>query len=287
MIQMLVGGVAAGSLYALVALGLMLTYRATRVLNFAHGEMALISTFVTFSLIARLGMSPFLAIALGLIVSVVMGIVVERVFIRPIHGEEELYTLAATIGLNTAFNSLVLIIWGAETWKFPVLFGETPISFAGLLISRNHFWLILISVTAMVLLFAFMKYTSFGTGMRAVAVDSRTAELLGVDLNKVFRVTWASSAILGSLAGIMIASIIYLNLATMESVLLKAFAVALLGGFGSLPGAVLGALLFGIAENATGAYMTDFKDVLPYFVIVAVLFIKPTGLLGGKPVEKV
>ncbi|TAK36383.1 MAG: branched-chain amino acid ABC transporter permease [Chloroflexota bacterium] len=287
MIQLLAGGISAGSLYALVALGLMLTYRSTGVLNFAHGEMALVSTFVTFTLIKTLHVPAPLAIVIALFFSVVVGILVERIFIRPVHGKEELYILAVTIGLNTAFNSLVLIIWGADTLKFPVVFGETPMDLGGLLISRNHFWLIVVSVVSMAVLFAFMKYTTFGTAMRAVATDSKAAELLGIDLTKVFRVTWAASAILGTLAGMMIASVVFLNLATMENVLMKAFAVALLGGFGSLPGAVLGGLLLGVVENLTGAYLTDFKDVVPFLVIVVVLLIKPTGLLGGKAIEKV
>jgi len=286
--QQVVSGLAAGCLYALAALGLVLIYRTMDIVNFAHGEMAMVSTFMAHTFLVRLGFSYILAAVCAIIFAFVFGMAVERIFLRPIQGGPLISLMIMTLGLFMVLNGAAGWVWGFDPVSFPRAVSGRPIWIGDLIITRDSILVLAVTIVMALALYAVLRFTMAGIAIRATSQNSRAARLMGVPVPKVYALTWGISAVLGAVAGILIAPTTFLSPSMMAEVQIKAFTAAVLGGFSSLPGAVVGGLLLGVLENLVAGYVsTELKSTFAFALIVAVLFIRPSGLLGTPPKRKV
>jgi branched-chain amino acid transport system permease protein len=283
-------GLSAGSLYALVALGIVLIYRSTRVLNFAHGDIATLSTFVAFSLLSH--RYPFaLAAAASLAVGAAVGIVFYfTVLLRAQReGVNLLGMVILTLGLALIIQGLVVYVWGAEPVALPFPISDTATFRVGtVVVSYLALATIAAGVVGSALLYLLVQRTRLGLAMRATSENLMAAQTLGIPTRLVLGVAWAVASGLGVVAGIFLAPALLLDPFFMLDPFLKGFAAAVLGGLNSLPGAIVGGLLLGVAESLVGAYMTiQFKNTFAFLVIILVLLLRPEGLLGREFKERV
>lgn len=287
--QLLISGVAIGSVYALLGLALVLIHKSTDVVNFAQGEMSMFSTFLAMTLVVRLGVPLWLVFVLAFPIGALLGALIERLFIRPMAGSPPVNLLIVAIGLFIVLNNLAGWIWGFDPFKFPSLFTADPVELApGIRSSQNTLGVIGIAMVVMTGLFVFFEKTREGTAMRAASQNPEAARLMGIDVRRVSTIAWALAGGIGMISGMVIAPLVFLDSQMMVSVLLKAFAGAILGGFNSLPGAVVGGLFIGVAEVLFAAYVsTAFQDSFAFLVIVAVLMFRPTGLFSRSGIKKV
>lgn len=285
---LLISGLALGSIYALLGLSLVLVSKATDVINFAQGEMAMFGAFISLTLLTQLKLPLIVVFLLALPVGMILGALIERIMIRPIRNAPHLNLLIVTIGLWFAFNSLAGLLWGYDPYRFPSLLPSEPVDFLGTKVFPASLGVIAISVVIMGGLYYFFEHTREGTAMRAASMNPRSARLMGIKVTRVAMLSWALASGLGTVSAMLIAPITFLDQQMMVPVILKAFAGAILGGFSSLPGAVVGGLILGVSETLLGAYVSNaFKDAFAFLLIIAVLMIKPTGLLGRAGRKKV
>lgn len=279
--QYLLGGVATGSLYALVALGVVLLYRSSRVLNFAHGDVATLGTFVAFLLLVRA--VPFsAAVAGGLAAAAVVGAAFFFFILRPAKEATLLGKIVLTLGLALLLSGVVQLIWGPDTQVFPFPLSDTRVYRLGqVVISEMNLGTIGAGVVLMVVLYVLVQHTRIGLAMRALAQNPDAAQALGIPARRIHGLTWGLASALGGAAGILLAPVVYLDPFMMLDPFLKGFAAAVMGGMDSLPGAVLGGFLLGAAESVFAGYVSfKFKTTMAFAVIILVLLIRPEGLLG-------
>jgi branched-chain amino acid transport system permease protein len=278
-LQLVVSGLALGSIYALLALSLVIINKATDVVNFAQGEMAMLGTFAALAVLGALKLPLWLVMVAAFPLGMVFGALVERVAMRPLAGKPPINALIATIGLFLVFHHLAGWIWGYDPYRFPSLFSPEPVVIAGARISQASIGILVVSLGVMALLWLFYEKTRLGIAMRAASMNRRAARLMGVNVGRVSMTAWALATGISLVAGMLVAPLTFLDFEMMVIVLLKAFAGAILGGFNSLPGAVIGCLVIGVVENLFGAYVsTAFKDAFAFGIIVVVLMARPAGL---------
>jgi len=280
LLQQIVSGLAMGSIYALVAVGFVLIYKSTEVTNFAQGDIMMVGAFIAFTCINFLHI-PFLAAVLfTLIFMFFFGVAVERIVIRPLVGEEAVAIVLATIGLGILIRSIAGMIWGYETYQFKGGITDYPVRLAALSISSVHLWIIGITLLLILGLYFFFSRTKMGISMEATSQNQLAAFLMGIGVNKVFSRIWAISAVVAAVGGILITPIHFLNY-NMGFIGLRAFPAAILGGFGSIPGAILGGVIIGVSESLAGVYLPrGFKDVFAWIILFVVLMIRPKGIFG-------
>jgi branched-chain amino acid transport system permease protein len=283
-------GLSAGSLYAMVALGIVLIYRSTRVLNFAHGDVATLATFTAFTLLTR-GFSFPVALLGSLGTGAVVGVVFYFVVLvrAQRRGATLLGMVILTLGLALMIQGVVVYLWGAEPVSLPFPISDTKTyALGGVVVSQLSLATMAAGVTGSLLLYLLVQKTRLGLAMRATSENVMAAQTLGIPTRLVLSVAWAAASALGVVAGIFLAPALLLDPFFMLDPFLKGFAAAVLGGLNSLPGAVLGALLLGVAESWTGAYLTiQFKNTLAFVIIILVLLVRPEGLLGKEFKERV
>lgn len=286
--QQVVSGLSAGCLYAVAALGLVLIYRTMDIVNFAHGEMAMVSTFVAYTLLVRLKL-PYPLAALGaLAFAFVLGVVVERIFLRPIQNGPLISMMIMTLGLLMVLSGTAGWVWGHDPVSFPRTVSGRPFFVGDLIITRDSLLVLGVTVFMALVLYLVLRFTLAGVAIRATSQNARAARLMGVPVPKVYALTWGISAVLGAVAGILVAPTAFLSPTMMSEVQIKAFTAAVLGGFNSLPGAVVGGLLLGVLENLVAGYIsTQLKSTFAFALIMVVLFIKPSGLMGSVQRRKV
>ena len=283
-------GLSAGSLYALVALGIVLIYRSTRVLNFAHGDIATLATFVAFSMLTHqysfpvaLGGSLLVGAAVG--VAFYFGVLVKA----QRQGANLLGMVILTLGLALIIQGVVVWTWGAEPVSLPFPISDTKTYQVGpVVMSQLSLATLAAGLVGSLLLYLLVQKTRLGLAMRATSENVMAAQTLGIPTRLVLSVSWGAASALGVVAGIFLAPALLLDPFFMLDPFLKGFAAAVLGGLNSLPGAVVGALILGVAESLTGAYLTiPFKNTLAFLIIIVVLLIRPEGLLGKEFKERV
>jgi len=283
-------GLSAGSLYALVALGVVLIYRSTRVLNFAHGDVATLGTFVAFSLLSDKFSFP-VALVLSLAAGAAVGITFYFVVLVKAQrrGANLLGMIILTLGLSLIIQGLVVWTWGAEPVALPFPISDTKTYKMGaVVVSQLSLATMAAGLVGSLLLYLLVQRTRLGLAMRATSENVMAAQTLGIPTRMVLSVSWGVASALGVVAGIFLAPALLLDPFFMLDPFLKGFAAAVLGGLNSLPGAVLGALILGVAESLTGAYLTiQFKNTLAFVIIIVVLLIRPEGLLGKEFKERV
>jgi len=283
-------GLSAGSLYALVALGVVLIYRSTRVLNFAHGDVATLGTFVAFSLLSSKFSFP-VALVLSLAAGAAVGITFYFVVLVKAQrrGANLLGMIILTLGLALIIQGLVVWNWGAEPVALPFPISDTKTYKMGaVVVSQLSLATMAAGLVGSLLLYLLVQRTRLGLAMRATSENVMAAQTLGIPTRMVLSVSWGVASALGVVAGIFLAPALLLDPFFMLDPFLKGFAAAVLGGLNSLPGAVLGALILGVAESLTGAYLSiQFKNTLAFVIIIVVLLIRPEGLLGKEFKERV
>lgn len=290
-LQQVISGIATGSLFAIVALALVLIYRSTSILNFSQGEMALFAAFLTWTFMTRMDFWP--AFFLSLFVAAAIGAALERIVIRPVEEAPVLNSVIVTLGLFLAFNSLSLYIWGSAPKGFgPFSVFDGPALCAGdVCIGRLSVGVLVIAVIIMALLFLLFQRTKLGLAMRATAQNRTASRLVGVPVGRMLTVGWALSAAVGAVAGIMVVQSVGLTTFSLFPILLFAFAAAVLGGLDSPVGAVVGGLSLGVIRNLAGTYVPSdigsVDQIVAFLIIILVLMVKPTGLFGRPPVRRV
>lgn len=287
LLQVILSGLATGSIYALIALGLALIYNTTEHVNFAQGEMSMVSAFIGFTFFNLIGLSLPIAFLLTLIVSALLGIVVERLVIRPAIRAPHFNIFIITLGLSIVFKSLAGFIWSHNDYPYPSIFPDETISIGTATIDLIGLGNITTTVVLMLILYIFFKYTRYGTAMRAVSESQNASLLMGVNVNQSFAVTWAISFLVAAVAGILMAPVIFLS-THMGIVVINGFAAAILGGWGSIPGAIIGGMLLGVIDNVAPLYLpSQIKNIVPFMTIFIVLVIRPKGIMGVERFIKV
>jgi branched-chain amino acid transport system permease protein len=289
-LQQVVSGLAAGSIYASLALALVLIYRATDVVNFSQGEMATFTTYVAWSLMHH-GVSYWPACALTLGFAFFFGLGIQRTVIRPVERRPEIVIVIVTIGLLIAINGLVGWIWGGETKALDSPFPNRSWEIGGVAISIQDVGTLGVCLLTVLILWGFFRFTTIGLAMRSSAVNPDASRLLGVRVSWMLAIGWGLAAVLGAVAGLMAAPTVFLDPGMMLVILIYAFAAAVLGGIDSPVGAVVGGLLLGVIVNLLGAYV-DFVGAelrLPtaLAILLLVLIIRPQGLFGHMAVRRV
>ncbi|MDQ3893070.1 MAG: branched-chain amino acid ABC transporter permease [Actinomycetota bacterium] len=289
-LQQVVSGLAAGAIYASLALALVLIYRTTDIVNFSQGEMATFTTYVAWSFMHH-GLSYWPAFTLTLLVAFAGGVTVERTLIRPVEQRPEIVIVIVTIGLLIALNGLTGWIWGPEVKAFDSPFPNRTVDVGGVAISLQDVGTVAVCLVTVLVLWLFFRFTTLGLAMRAAAINPGASRLMGVRVGWMLALGWGFAAVLGAVAGMMAAPSVFLDPNMMLVVLIYAFAAAVLGGIDSPVGAVVGGLVLGVAVNLLGTYV-DFVGAelrLPtaLAVLLLVLLVRPSGLFGRVVVRRV
>ncbi|WMJ86143.1 branched-chain amino acid ABC transporter permease [Anaerocolumna sp. MB42-C2] len=288
-IEQLINGLRSGSIYALIALGYTMVYGIAKMINFAHGDIIMVGAYTLYVTTAGLNMPVIPAVLLTIVVCAVLGITIEKVAYKPLRKAPALAVLITAIGMSFLLQSIALLIFNANPITFQSIIKIKSVNIGGVTISGVTIVTLVVTLICMVALTLFITKTKAGSAMRAVSEDRAAAELMGVNVNKTISMTFAIGSALAAVAGIMFVcqyQSIKPTLGALPGI--KAFVAAVLGGIGSVPGAMIGGMLLGIIESVSKAYIsTELADAIVFGVLVLVLLVKPSGLLGKNRIEKV
>ena len=291
-LQLLVSGLVIGSIYSLVALGFVIIYKATKVVNFAQGELVMVGAYICFSLTVQAKLPFLAAFFLTLAFSFILGIAIERLILRPMIGEPIISVIMVTIGLSSVLKSLVQLFWGTQIQVFPPVLPQEPVMIAGLPVAPVYLAAFALSIILFLIFSAFFKYSRLGIAMRATAFDQQAAASMGIGIKNIFALSWCIAAMVSSIGGVILGNINGIN-AQLGHLGLKVFPAVILGGLDSLLGAALGGLIIGVLENVCDGAAKEFlglggfKDVAAFIFLVIILMIKPYGLFGAREIERV
>ena len=285
-IDLLIIGLSVGMVYALVALGISLIYSGLDIVHFAHGEIYMLGAFIGLMLFQHLALPYVPTLVLAIVLTGLLGVLIERLFYRRLTRAGGGYTVAgmgmiiAGFGMSIALQNIAFLVWGAKPLPFPVPFGR-PLEIGNLTLPMSYAWIVAAAVVLMLGLNLVLKKTMLGLAMRAVAYNKDIAYLSGVNVPLMISVIFGIGCALGAAAGVLIGPINYVQVQMGVAVLIKAFAAAVVGGFGSLPGAIVGGLLVGVVESlGAGLVSGTYKDVYAFILLILVLMLKPSGILG-------
>ena len=288
-LQVLISGISQGCIYGLIALGFVLIYKATETVNFAQGELMMLGAFLGLTATAGMGLSYWAAVPCALAGMALVGLLIERATLRPILGQPAFSVVMVTIGLGYVARGAVTMVpfWGTETHMLPAPFRGEIIRAGELVIGMEHVVIIAATMLLCAVLFLFFRFSRIGIAMQAASQNQLAAYYMGIPVRRLNGFIWAISAAVAALAGVLLAPITFVHV-NMGFIGLKAFPAAVVGGFGSLPGAIVGGLVIGVVESLAGVYLPEgFKDVAAYVVVLAMLLVKPTGLFGESGRKKV
>ncbi|TET85093.1 MAG: branched-chain amino acid ABC transporter permease [Desulfobacteraceae bacterium] len=288
-LQLLVNGISLGFLYALSALGFVMIFKSSSVLNFAHGELLAIGAFLFLVLSAWAKLPIVLAFALTLVGSFALGFIVERLFLRPLIGEALIEVIMLTVGLAAMFKGLLLFVFGGDIHDYPEFLPEgLSLQLGTIQVPSVYVAALIIGIVFLILFGFFFKYSSQGIYMRSVADNQPAALSLGVHVRRVFALSWAIAALVCAMSGIVLGIINGVNVHNLSGIGLKVFPVVILGGLDSIGGAILGGIIIGLLETFTGGYIsTSLREIIPYIVLVFILMVRPYGLFGLVEIERV
>jgi branched-chain amino acid transport system permease protein len=279
-LQLALNGLAVGCIYGLVALGFVLIYKATELVNFAQGDLMMLGAFTCYMFIVWYGVGYWAAFALAVVIIALFGAALDVVVLRRVIGQPQFAVVMLTIGLGGIFRSFASMTWGSEIYTLPTPFSAQQTMVGGVSVSHEYVSIILGTVILCAVLYVFFTHTRLGVAMQAASQNQLAAYYMGIPVKRVFSLIWAISAGVAAIAGVLLApvSLIDINLGFIG---LKAFAAAVLGGFGSIPGALAGGVTIGLVELFSGAYLPQgFKDVAAYVVLLIVLVVRPQGMFG-------
>ena len=287
--QLVISGIAQGCIYGLIALGFVLIYKATETVSFAQGDLMMLGAFCGLACMTFLGFPFWLAVLSAIAAMALFGMLLERIVIRPILGQPAFSIVMLTIGIGYVARGLITMLpgIGTETHTLPVPYQDEMWSVGSLVI--NAVQVVVIGVTALLCagLYAMFRYSKLGIAMQAASQNQLAAYYMGIPVKRLNGLVWGLAAAVAAVAGLLLAPITFVH-ANMGFIGLKAFPAAVVGGFGSLPGAIVGGLVIGIVESLAGFYLPEgFKDIAPYIVVLIMLMVKPNGLFGEKLRKKV
>ncbi|MBV1693945.1 MAG: branched-chain amino acid ABC transporter permease [Hyphomicrobiales bacterium] len=286
--QQLVSGLALGCVYGLIALGFVLIYKTTEVVNFAQGELMMLGGFFAYTYIMVLGFGYWNGFLLAVLTMGLVGMLIERVVVRPILGYPAFAIVMATIGLGFLLRALAGMIWGTDDLKIDTPFSTGVVRIGDLVLAYDKLSVIVATFILCLVLWVFFNKTRLGTAMRATSENMLAAYYMGIPVKRVVSLVWAISAMVAACAGVLLAPITFVHSNVGLVLGLKAFPAAVLGGFGSIPGALVGGLVIGVIESLAGRYMAPgWKDASPYLVLLIMLLLKPEGLFGALGRKKV
>mgnify|MGYP002599321006 FL=1 len=287
----LINGVSLGSIYAVIALGYTMVYGIAKMLNFAHGDVIMVGAYIVFALTSYAGVNPYLALVISMAACTLLGMAIERFAYKPLRGASPLAVLITAIGVSYFLQNMALLIFGSQAKSFTSIVNLPALTLVGgkITISAETIVTIIVSLIIMVSLTLFVNKTKPGRAMLAVSEDKGAAQLMGVNVNATISLTFAIGSGLAAVAGVLLCSA-YPTLSSQTGAMpgIKAFVAAVLGGIGSIPGAVIGGVLIGIIEILSRSYISSqMADAIVFAVLIIVLLVKPTGILGKKYIEKV
>lgn len=280
-LQLLFSGLSIGSIYALVALALVIPFKASGVLNFGQGEMVTLGAYIALALSLGTSLPYYAIVPLTLVIAAVVGIVFERLFIRPLVRAPEFTIVIGTFALGLMVKFAIRLYWQDNVYSLPVPFSTEPWNLGGVRINPVFAWIVLCVIVLLAALALFFQKSRAGKAMRAVSQNQEAARLMGISVERIFSSTWALGTAIGALAGVLFAPVTGIH-PEIGSLILKAFVAAVIGGFSSLPGAVIGGLMLGVTETFSGAIVgSTFKNVVAFAVLILVLLVRPYGLFGS------
>jgi branched-chain amino acid transport system permease protein len=290
--QTVVTGIMVGSLYSLVALGVVIIYKSTRVFNFAQGEMLMLGSLMAWTFSVYAGLPLWVIVVLVLTFAVMLGVAIEFLALRPLVGQPVLSMIIVTLALGAFFTGLANLLWGKDNYYLlPEIVSKEPFVLAGMAFSRQQIAAFLISLVFFGILTLFFHYTKWGLEMQAVANDHQAARSIGISTKTAFALSWVIASVVAIIAGVLIATISGVTLG-MSAVAIKAFPVVILAGLESISGVIIAGPLVGIIEYLAGRYLDPYvgggsMDIAPYFILILILIIRPQGLFGLKRIERV
>ncbi len=286
-VELVVSGLVIGAIYGLVAMSFAVIYKATGIVNFAQGEVGMLTAYTSWSIATTLGTGGVLTVLTAVVVGALIGLVCERLIMRPMLGEPVLSVVLVTVGLAVVLRSIVTIVWGASPHKFEVAGADTILRLGGIGLRVSQIAVVGVLLATLLGFWVFLRHSRFGVAMRAVAADEKTARLMGISTARVQAVAWAAASGLAGLAGAFFA-VIYGLAPTVFELGLKAFPATVLGGFDSVIGSGASGLIIGVLENLVGGYMpSTLKEIAGFVLILVVLMVRPFGLFGDKRIERV
>jgi branched-chain amino acid transport system permease protein len=293
LLQLVIRGLVVGSIYAAVALGFTIIYKATRVVNFAQGELLMVGAYVCYAFVVQMGVPFWAALLATVVFSMVLAFLIERLILRPMIGEPIISIIMVTIGLSLVMRSLITAVWGNDILVYePKLFPQEMVTIAGVPISQEFIWCFVLSMVLLAVFSAFFKFSKAGVAMRATAFNQQVAQSMGISVKYIFALSWIISAVVSGIGGVLIGNINGIN-SSLYHFGLKVFPATILGGLDSILGAALGGLIIGLLENLSDGLCNSYlglsgvKEVAPYVILVVILMIKPYGLFGTKEIERV
>ncbi len=291
-LQLVINGLVVGSVYALVALGFVVIFKSTSVVNFAQGEFLLLGAYISLAVVSQTSMPFWVAVVVTLLFSVALGMLIERLILRPMIGEPVISVIMVTLGLSSILKAVVQGIWGTDTRPFPEIFPSTPVQIGPLPVSQGYIYSVVCVAILLLLFTLFFKYSRAGIAMRATAFSQQVAQSMGISVRRMFALAWAIAAVVSAIGGILLGGVRGGVDAALAAIGLKVIPVVILGGLDSILGAIVGGLIVGVLENLAGGYLDPLfgggvKEVAPFVVLVLILMIKPYGLFGKVHIDRV
>ena len=286
-LQLTVSGLSNGMVYALAAVGFVVIYKSSDVINFAQGELLLFGAYLSFFAIAQIGLPWGPGIFLTLVLAVVLGLLIERVALRPLIGEPVISMIMVTVGLSSVLRAVVNAIWGARPRTFPAFLPRGEITVGSAVLGMDRLIVIPTAAVVLILLGLFFRYTRDGIAMRAIADDQQAALSMGISIKRVIGIAWALACVSAAIGGIMLGNIVGVS-QNISAIGLRVFPVVILGGLDSIAGAVIGGAAIGLLEAYTGGYVGHGLNlVIPFVVLIVILMVRPYGLFGRPIIERV
>jgi branched-chain amino acid transport system permease protein len=285
LLQTVIGGLSIGAVYALVAMGFSIVYRTMGLVNFAHADVVMVGAYVTvtFFLTARL---PFgVSLLLAVLLTGVLGLVIERI-LRPLESRDLNLMLIGTIGFGIVLESLAILVWGSFGTAVPTPIPNVPINAGGLIITTYQLMIFAMSAAVMVLLYLFLDRTKLGTAMQAAAMDRVAATAMGVNVGSSNAIAFAIGSSIAAVAGALVGPLLYVSPGMGASIGIKGFAAAILGGFGNIPGAILGGLIIGLIEAFSSRQLSAYSDLVTFVVFALAMMVRQTGIFGERTVDR-
>ena len=291
-LQLVINGLVVGSVYALVALGFVIIFKSTSVVNFAQGEFLLLGAYISLGVVGHYNVPFWIAVIITLMFSVVLGMLIERLILRPMIGEPVISVIMVTLGLSSVLKAIVQGIWGTDTRPFPEIFPSTPVQIGPLPVSQGYIYSVVCVAILLLLFTLFFKYSRAGVAMRATAFSQQVAQSMGISVRRMFALAWAIAAVVSAIGGILLGGVRGGVDAALAAIGLKVIPVVILGGLDSIIGAIVGGLIVGVLENLAGGYLDPIfgggvKEVAPFVILVLILMIKPYGLFGKVHIDRV
>jgi branched-chain amino acid transport system permease protein len=292
LLQYVITGLSIGMVYALIALGFVLIWKSSSVANLALGQIVLLSSWFTYSMLAQANLPPYIALPIVIVFALFLGWAIERFALRPLIAQPILSLIAVTLGIGYFIEGIITFIWPWSVDALPRLFPKDVVHIGSAVISQQYLWVIGICLLVFVLLTLFFRYHKMGVAMRATADDQMAVQACGIPVTRVFSTSWMLACVVAAIGGVLISSIGGITHGLVDTGL-KAFSVVILGGLDSFAGALIAGPIIGLLETLGGGYLTQYiawggiKDIIPFVIIIIVMVIKPFGLFGEKRIERI